>query len=92
MISGFFRICVLNIAMVLIAAAANAGTLKDVQRLDFVNCGANGSLPGFAVTDKNGKWTGFDVDLCRALAAAVLASAMVGLAAGSRAQSGQALN
>jgi general L-amino acid transport system substrate-binding protein len=37
-----------------------------------LNCGANGSLAGFGLPDAQGKWTGLDVDFCRAIAAAVL--------------------
>ena len=36
-----------------------------------VRCGVSEGLPGFAEKDKNGRWVGFDVDLCRALAAAI---------------------
>ncbi|MCB9993725.1 MAG: amino acid ABC transporter substrate-binding protein [Hyphomicrobiaceae bacterium] len=53
------------------AAAASAGTLQDVQAKGFVQCGSNGSLPGFGVPDDQGNWTGLDVDYCRAVAAAV---------------------
>ncbi|MCB1517077.1 MAG: amino acid ABC transporter substrate-binding protein [Hyphomicrobiaceae bacterium] len=52
-------------------ATAQAGTLQDVQAKGFVQCGSNGSLPGFGVPDDQGNWTGLDVDYCRALAAAV---------------------
>ena len=40
-----------------------------------LNCGANGQLPGFGLPDSQGNWTGLDVDLCRAIAAAVLGDA-----------------
>lgn len=53
------------------AAAAQAGTLDDVKAKGFVQCGANGSLPGFGVPDDQGHWTGLDVDYCRAVAAAI---------------------
>ena len=59
----------------LFATAANATTLEDVRSLEFVNCGVSQGLPGFSKADRNGKWTGLDVDLCRAIAAAVLGSA-----------------
>jgi general L-amino acid transport system substrate-binding protein len=38
-------------------------------------CGVNEGLRGFGVADTSGKWTGFDVDFCRAVAAAVLGDA-----------------
>ncbi len=59
----------------LFASALGATTLEDVQRMGFVNCGVSQGLPGFSDADKNGKWMGLDVDVCRALAAAVLGSA-----------------
>ena len=34
-------------------------------------CGVNKGLPGFSITDDKGNWTGFDVDFCRAMAAAI---------------------
>jgi general L-amino acid transport system substrate-binding protein len=40
-----------------------------------LNCGANGTLAGFGLPDAQGKWTGLDVDFCRAIAAAVLGDA-----------------
>ena len=36
-----------------------------------LNCGANGQLAGFGMPDPQGNWTGFDVDFCRAIAAAI---------------------
>ena len=34
-------------------------------------CGVNTGLPGFSIPDDKGNWTGFDVDFCRAVAAAI---------------------
>ena len=56
----------------LMAGAAQAATLDDVQARGTLNCGVNTGLVGFAAPDANGVWEGFDVDLCRAVAAAVL--------------------
>jgi general L-amino acid transport system substrate-binding protein len=53
------------------AAAASAATLDDVKAKGFVQCGVNTGLPGFAMPDDAGNWTGFDVDYCRAVAAAI---------------------
>lgn len=53
------------------AGAAHAATLDDVVARGFVQCGVNGVLPGFGASDGNGNWTGFDVDYCRAVAAAI---------------------
>ena len=54
------------------AGAAAAGTLDDVKARGKLNCGVTTGLVGFAAPDANGEWQGFDVDLCRAVAAAVL--------------------
>lgn len=53
------------------ATAASAATLDDVKAKGFVQCGVHTGLAGFAAPDDAGEWTGFDVDLCRAVAAAV---------------------
>lgn len=61
-------------AAVLMAAggAASAATLDDVKARGALKCGTNTGLAGFAAPDAAGKWEGFDVAVCRALAAAVL--------------------
>ena len=47
-------------------------TLAAVRRRGRLNCGVHEGLIGFAYTDNRGQWRGFDVDFCRATAAAVL--------------------
>ncbi len=54
------------------AGAASAATLDDVKARGKLNCGINTGLVGFAAPDANGRWEGFDVAVCRAVAAAVL--------------------
>ncbi|MEL6608610.1 MAG: amino acid ABC transporter substrate-binding protein [Pseudomonadota bacterium] len=56
----------------LAAGAASAATLDDVQARGTLNCGVTTGVPGFAEPDANGVWQGFDVGVCRAVAAAVL--------------------
>jgi general L-amino acid transport system substrate-binding protein len=62
---------------VLVAAAAityeryDTRTLKRTIRRGEVFCGVNAGLPGFSIPDDKGNWTGFDVDFCRAVAAAI---------------------
>jgi general L-amino acid transport system substrate-binding protein len=46
-------------------------TLKRTVRRDAVYCGINTGLPGFSAQDAKGNWSGFDVDFCRAIAAAI---------------------
>ncbi|ANU66715.1 amino acid ABC transporter substrate-binding protein [Turicimonas muris] len=56
--------------------AALAGAVLDKVKKDgVVVCGVNTAAPGFSNADSQGKWTGLDVDYCRALAAAVLGDA-----------------
>ena len=59
----------------LAAGAAAAGTLDDVKARGKLNCGVTTGLVGFAAPDANGEWQGFDVGVCRAVAAAVLGDA-----------------
>ncbi|MFT5059811.1 MAG: general L-amino acid transport system substrate-binding protein [Sulfitobacter sp.] len=56
----------------LAAGAAAASTLDEVKARGSLNCGVNTGLVGFAAPDADGVWGGFDVALCRAVAAAVL--------------------
>jgi general L-amino acid transport system substrate-binding protein len=53
------------------AQAAESPTLKAVKARGELICGANGQLAGFGLPDPQGNWTGFDVDFCRAIAAAI---------------------
>ncbi|MDX2485368.1 MAG: amino acid ABC transporter substrate-binding protein [Pseudodonghicola sp.] len=56
----------------LVAGVAAAGTMDDVKARGKLNCGVTTGLVGFAAPDANGVWNGFDVAICRAVAAAVL--------------------
>ncbi|GAB4011748.1 MAG: amino acid ABC transporter substrate-binding protein [Bdellovibrio sp.] len=47
-------------------------TLKTVQSRGHLICGVSQGLPGFSAPDSKGQWSGLDVDICRAIAAAVL--------------------
>jgi general L-amino acid transport system substrate-binding protein len=53
------------------AQAASAQTLKNVRERGTLICGVSQGLPGFSTPDDRGNWTGLDVDLCRAIAAAL---------------------
>ena len=59
------------------AAAATAATVDDVKARGKLNCGVTTGLVGFAAPDANGVWGGFDVGVCRAVAAAAPGSAAV---------------
>jgi general L-amino acid transport system substrate-binding protein len=57
----------------LMALPAQAGkTLDGIKARGQIVCGVNTGLAGFAAADAAGKWSGLDVDICRALAASVL--------------------
>ena len=56
-------------------AAKKSKTLKNTTKKGFVRCGVSQGLPGFSNADAAGNWTGVDVDVCRAVAAAVLGDA-----------------
>jgi general L-amino acid transport system substrate-binding protein len=55
-----------------VTQSAVAGTLDDVRSRDRLICGVSEGLPGFSEKDGSGVWRGFDVDFCKAVAAAVL--------------------
>ncbi|MBB4102280.1 amino acid ABC transporter substrate-binding protein [Allorhizobium borbori] len=57
------------------APAASAATLDTVKSKGFLQCVVNSGLAGFAQPDAAGNWNGFDVDYCRAVAAAVFGDA-----------------
>jgi len=59
------------VAVSVFALSANAGTLDDVKNRGFLKCGVTTGLAGFAAPDDSGNWTGLDVDMCRAVAAAI---------------------
>ncbi len=54
---------------------AGASVLDEVKKNDRVRCGVSTGLPGFSRADPQGRWSGLDVDFCRAVAAAVLGDA-----------------
>ena len=65
-----------SLAALVFAPAAHAGkTLDAVKARGQLVCGVNTSGPGFSSADSQGKWSGLDVDFCRAVAAAVLKDA-----------------
>jgi general L-amino acid transport system substrate-binding protein len=58
------------------AGMASAGTLEDVKARGELLCGSNAGLAGFAAPDAAGVYQGFDIAMCRAIAAAVLGDPM----------------
>ncbi|MCB1497311.1 MAG: amino acid ABC transporter substrate-binding protein [Bauldia sp.] len=62
---------VAGVAFSLLAGSAGATSLEDVKAKGFIQCGVNTGLLGFSAPDDAGNWKGFDVDFCRAVAAAI---------------------
>ena len=58
-----------------VAGGVQASTLSDVKGKGFIQCGVSQGVPGFSNPDQSGNWTGIDVDICRAVAAAVFGDA-----------------
>ena len=73
----FVRIAGLAAVAALIVTSATAGTLADVRARGVLRCGVRVDAPGFAYVDDKGVTRGFDVELCHALAAAVLIATSV---------------
>jgi general L-amino acid transport system substrate-binding protein len=58
-------------ALALIATGASASTLEEVRAKGYVQCGVHTGLIGFAAPNDDGEFEGFDVEVCRAVAAAI---------------------
>ncbi|MEI8393180.1 MAG: amino acid ABC transporter substrate-binding protein [Rhodospirillaceae bacterium] len=63
------------LAVLLCGAPADASMLDAIRQHGFIRCGVSTGVAGFSRQNEAGVWVGFDVDYCRALAAAVLGSA-----------------
>ena len=63
-------------AAALAAGAAAAGTLDDIKAKGSLQCGVSTGVPGFEFTNAEGEWEGFDVAVCRAVAAAIFGDAV----------------
>lgn len=63
---------IMVLTFIMIGSFAWAGTLEDVRSKNILACGISEGVPGFSIPDSTGKWVGFDVDMARAVAAAVL--------------------
>ncbi|MFC6669052.1 amino acid ABC transporter substrate-binding protein [Marinobacterium aestuariivivens] len=63
------------ISTTLAGTAMAEGTLEAVKGRGLLQCGVTNGVPGFSVPDEQGNWQGLDVDVCRAVAAAVLGDA-----------------
>ncbi len=70
MVSGAFATL-----FVLVATMVQAGIREAVMDRGYLQCGVSTGLPGTSSLDEKGNWTGLDVDICRAVAAATLGDA-----------------
>ena len=62
-------------AMLFSGLSQAGATVDSVKKKGFIQCGVSQSLPGFSDFDDKGNWSGIDVDLCKAVAAAVFGDA-----------------
>ena len=69
------RLAITGVTALLLMPTAEAGTLQDVKARNQLHCGVSSDTPGFSHEAPDGRWTGLDVDTCRAVAAAVLGDA-----------------
>jgi general L-amino acid transport system substrate-binding protein len=69
------KLTVAAVLSVAVVGVAQASTLGDVKKKGFIQCGVSQGVPGFSNPDRAGNWTGIDVDVCRAVAAAVFGDA-----------------
>ncbi len=53
------------------ASSQTASTLEKTKQRGYLSCGTSEGVPGFSLPDDKGNWTGFDIDWCRAVAAAI---------------------
>ena len=67
----FTKVLLAAAAATTLSTAAMAGTLDDVRKKGFLQCGVSTGVAGFAFTDDQGNWQGFDPAVCQAVAAAV---------------------
>ena len=72
---NFVRVVAIGIVMLCGLPAAAQQTLEAVQKRGHLICGVDGTLPGFSFLNALKEWEGMDVDLCRAIAAAVFGDA-----------------
>jgi len=71
-----FKKIALSVAMTMAGSAAFAGTLDEVRERGALKCGVSTGVVGFSAPDANGVWHGFDVGMCRAVAAATIGDPM----------------
>ena len=71
-VKGIVFVPVLVLVLAFSGIQTVAGTLEDVKGKGFLVLGVSEGIPGFSIPDSSGRWVGFDVDMGRAVTAAVL--------------------
>ena len=66
---------ILTILLLALGHNLAASTLDEVRQRGSLRCGVKGALPGLSLQQSDGRWSGLDVDFCRAVAAATLGDA-----------------
>ncbi|WP_136808540.1 amino acid ABC transporter substrate-binding protein [Desulfosediminicola flagellatus] len=61
--------------LLVFAGFADAATRDEILKRDYLLCGVSTGIPGFSSADSKGNWSGFDVEICRAVAVATLGDA-----------------
>lgn len=64
----------LFVALMLLPLTMQASTLSKVRKNKVIKCGVSTGLVGFSAPNSKGKWSGLDVDFCRALSSAIFGS------------------
>jgi general L-amino acid transport system substrate-binding protein len=73
---NYVRLAAAGAALVVgFSVAAQAGTLDTVKQRGKLVCGVNPGLAGFGAPNDQGQWSGLDIDLCKAVAAAIFGDA-----------------
>jgi general L-amino acid transport system substrate-binding protein len=65
------RLCLIAACLVLLPDMGRTQTLKLIKERGHLICGVSQGLTGFSASDEKGNWSGFDVELCRAVAAGI---------------------
>lgn len=65
---------ILGLSLLLSPLTIFAATVDDIRAKGYMQCGVHQGLPGFSFPQADGQWAGLDVDICRAVAAAVFGS------------------
>ena len=66
-----YFLIILSFVFLYFFSKENSQTLIHIKKRGTLNCGVSQNLKGFSVLNEEGKWVGFNVDICRAIATAI---------------------